>query len=250
MMPSSKAVIEYGAGHYGAVYPTVDPNVVLKITSDPSESRFVRWILSQPELEEEDGPCLGIVRYYHIIRLPRTYRGRPVDAIWRESAVAVGWHDTIKRMLSMDEAENYIRNQMHELEGHLSFLKKIGNKMRMRIPAIALSGRDPSFLREAWSLLETIDDQYDFGSESLWQGIDSRRMPKVEKVAIYLKMFGDTCEIMTGSWASHRIGETMSWAFQNGVVIADLHQGNIGLVEREGVVPVITDPGHAIFFGE
>jgi hypothetical protein len=44
------------------------------------------------------------------------------------------------------------------------------------------------------------------------------------------------------------IGATLRWFLSIGVLVADVHSGNVGLVKRFGeCVAVITDPGHTVF---
>src|SRR5271170_7394907 len=57
---SKLKAIEYGTGAYGTVMPTHDPDVVVKITSDPTEAQFVATVLEIGEQPE------GLVRYEHV----------------------------------------------------------------------------------------------------------------------------------------------------------------------------------------
>ena len=76
----AKAFTSYGCGHYGCVFPTSRPNVVLKITTDPSEAEFVKTAMQIGRWPD------GIVVYYQIKAIGDTYRGRGVHLIWREEA--------------------------------------------------------------------------------------------------------------------------------------------------------------------
>lgn len=95
-------LVEYGCGAYGCVMPTVgDKNVVLKLTSDPSEAKFATEIA-----DSLPTPC--VVRYHQAARLQGAERhGREVFLLWRESADAVG---QIHKVVGM-HAERAIRKQ-------------------------------------------------------------------------------------------------------------------------------------------
>lgn len=74
---------EYGCGAYGCVLPTLDPEIVLKITTDDTETEFAEQFshtLASPI----------VVEYHHVLRLPKKRAGRNVTLLWRESATAVG----------------------------------------------------------------------------------------------------------------------------------------------------------------
>ena len=74
---------EYGCGAYGCVLPTLDPGVVLKLTTDLTEAQFAHDLaatLSRP-----------VVVKYHLTRaLPDKYKGRDAFLLWRDSADMVG----------------------------------------------------------------------------------------------------------------------------------------------------------------
>lgn len=74
---------EYGCGAYGCVLPTLDPAVVLKLTTDSTEAEFAHLLadkLSRP-----------VVVKYHLTRsLPDRYRSREAYLLWRDSAKQVG----------------------------------------------------------------------------------------------------------------------------------------------------------------
>lgn len=74
---------EYGCGVYGCVYPTMDANVVLKITTDESECDFA--INHSTKLPE---PIC--TRYYKAFNTGRVRQEREVQLLWRESAYDIG----------------------------------------------------------------------------------------------------------------------------------------------------------------
>lgn len=77
------AMKEYGCGAYGCVLPTLDPAVVLKLTTDDTEAEFAHTLankLSAPV----------VVKYHMTRELPDRYKGRPSFLLWRDSADHVG----------------------------------------------------------------------------------------------------------------------------------------------------------------
>jgi hypothetical protein len=74
---------QYGCGNYGCVFPTSDPNVVLKITTDDTESEFAAAL-------SHDLEAPITVDYHTVMRLPVRRAGKAVFLLWRESAEAVG----------------------------------------------------------------------------------------------------------------------------------------------------------------
>lgn len=74
---------EYGCGAYGCVFPTLDPRVVLKVTTDDTEAQFARDIAQGLER-----PIC--VNYYSVMEMDAEHDGRTVFLLWRESADRVG----------------------------------------------------------------------------------------------------------------------------------------------------------------
>ena len=106
---------ELGTGHYGTVFSTADPGKVLKITSDPTEAEFVRFLGTLPEKKRNwDEELSGLVRYYGIVALESTYRRRQVNAILREAAHTVGYYKVIQHMMTV-HPDYYVRQQSLEL---------------------------------------------------------------------------------------------------------------------------------------
>ncbi len=91
---------EHGCGKYGCVYPTLDPNVVLKITTDDTEAEFAANLSStlvQPICTE----------YYRVARLALTHKGYPVYLLWRQDAHDVGrLYEVIEDRIGPDAADD------------------------------------------------------------------------------------------------------------------------------------------------
>jgi len=74
---------EYGCGAYGCAFPTGDPGVVMKLTTDSTEADFAAKFANSLA-----APIC--VEYYAVIRLAAQHKGRQIYLLWRESAEHVG----------------------------------------------------------------------------------------------------------------------------------------------------------------
>jgi hypothetical protein len=79
---------EYGCGAYGCVFPTLDKDVVLKVTTDDSEFEFANDI-------NGDLPVAVCVDYHLVAELPEKHKGSKVYLLWRDSADRVGELDKV-----------------------------------------------------------------------------------------------------------------------------------------------------------
>lgn len=75
---------EYGCGAYGCVLPTIDDNVVMKVTTDDTEAQFAAHLSHTLVV-----PIC--VTYHMVMQLPdESHKGRPMFFLWREAAELVG----------------------------------------------------------------------------------------------------------------------------------------------------------------
>lgn len=79
----SGRVQEYGCGAYGCVFPTHDPEVVLKVTTDETEASFASKIY--PTLVRP-----VTTAYYTAVALNQYYEEKRIYLLWREAANKVG----------------------------------------------------------------------------------------------------------------------------------------------------------------
>ncbi len=77
---------ELGAGAYGSVFKTEDPNVVLKLTSDESEAHFIQTAM---HLYLKGVKSAGMVEYFGIGALREKHENHRVFVTWREYATEV-----------------------------------------------------------------------------------------------------------------------------------------------------------------
>lgn len=86
--PSSGFFRDLGCGTLGCVLPTRRDGIVLKVTTDEEEARFVSWAMSLDRWPQ------GIVRYHAALTLgPSTHprqQGATTYALWREVAWGIG----------------------------------------------------------------------------------------------------------------------------------------------------------------
>lgn len=247
---------ELGEGHYGVVFQTRRPGVVMKITSDPDEARFVVAALSL-----EEWPA-GIVRYYKIARLPETYRRRPVYAIWREEAVATGHYLVRAERAKLDELapdgqKDYLRRAGQEffalLSAWLTAARRVRDaskrtRDRRRFLAKIEQARRVDRYETATEFVQAVTEHQQGRGGSLKMGVIDRARG-VERLAIALDACRIVAELMEHTYASQYVGEALRFYLERDILLADVHQGNIGEVVRPryGPMVVITDPGHAVF---
>jgi hypothetical protein len=112
---------EYGCGKYGCVFPTLDPGVVMKVTTDDTEAEFAATIaqsLIRPI-------C---VKYEMVVALSAKHEGRPISLLWRESADHVGdladMVDDLRGGDAGDIALNYIIEQHQAAQVAYGALRK------------------------------------------------------------------------------------------------------------------------------
>lgn len=237
---------EYGCGHYGCVFPTSDPAVVAKITSDPTEAFFVAAALSIGEWPE------GIVRYYGIYQIPGEYRGRPLFVLWREEATEVGratrspYSGGVVRYLPESERASavYELRSKENLERNLRWFKDHAAAVRDTLKRAV----DPfRTVEEAKKLADGWAWQYVSDAEAAGRAVPVARFRGAQKVALLLVMLERLAVVMENEYLSDQIGTAFKFYLENDLLLADVHTGNIGLVEgRVGKSPVITDPGHAV----
>lgn len=230
--PRKRVLDAFGCGHYGCALPTSAPGMVCKVSSDASEAVFI-----DAALKLGDWP-VGIVKYYHRMELPDSHLRRPVFVTWREEAYDVGKMDTT-----------------HYAYREWSKYHQIYQNTARKVREAATKPSWAKLLREAQPLL----------NEWAWQNISledgERKYPSVTAAA-YERYTGARrlaaalriCELafeMMGSVAyATEVGAALSFYFEHGILLADVHTNNIGKVDREdysGRIYAITDPGHAVF---
>jgi hypothetical protein len=218
-------LVEYGCGVYGCVYPTNEPEVVFKITSDPSEAAFVA-----AAMELRDWPA-GMVRYHKIAELKGlTYHKRPVFVLWRNEAynvggVAEGLREEYLEQYGWTSCDDFVTllKRFYDLasDARESFRKALFDQRRevLRLVQKALSGAPQNEVsKRAWD------------------------------IAYILRECAHVTDVMAEQTCGGLVGDALGFYLAQGMLLCDVHGGNVGEVSpaKRGKFGelVITDPGH------
>lgn len=228
----------YGCGHYGCVFATNTPGVVVKITTDPTEVRFIKAAMEIGEWPD------GIVKYYDIRPLRGGFRGRQAYMIWREEAHRVGrwtYHANYSEKSWLEignDNRQYILRTLHQLMLRLNQYKYFANKVReaARVVPLEAAKRHEEW---AWRMVSLED-------------AEREAIPKLrvdQRMAYALRACEIIAEMMANEDKGYLVGRAFQFYMERGIVLADVHSQNIGYVTRPefgGEMLVITDPGHAV----
>lgn len=235
---------EFGAGHYGVVYPTREKDVVCKITTDASEAAFVRaalWLKETP---------VGIVQYYDVVRIEgQSHRQRPVFALWRSEVQPV----TIYKRHQKDPRDTLAYVSLNLL----GIAKFAAHTMREY-----LKKQSPEKRAFTIKQIKDHEGQYtgEFNMDPLMRNpyADIREMftrfigykKGVHKAIACADLFMDACSYMEHTY-NFAPGAALQWYYREGLLMADVHGENVSLQLVDPKYPadeewVISDPGHAI----
>lgn len=233
-----------GCGNYGCVYSTWRGDTVLKVTTDPTEVFFVQQALALGDLPD------GIVRYDRILAVPdMSYHGRPYFFIWREAAEDVGAVFPTKTWGKQYEYEErsllIAQGRLHQFKHWAHIAREVIN--RSKDPAKLLCDA-ASYQQWAWE--KAMEADWDEGY-AYREGFKRPSIPTwikgPQRLALCLAMCKATGDMMENEYGLHVVGDALNSYLEKGLLLADVHSGNIGRVHREGSdLIVITDPGHAI----
>lgn len=247
-MPRRESLL--GCGHYGCVFGTAYSNVVFKITTDINEAMLTAYLTNlkhQPE---------GIVKYLSIYELPVTHRKRPVYILWREEAFNVGKtpdnymiSDNMKRTYDGQIAREFT-NRMFSFQAAAGEARRILRNAKDQTKTLKDSSRYDAWARENYS-----SDEY--ATNNIFS-LDRDNGKLVERtlrifngprrLSLALNICRFQAEMIANTEFGYEVGKALETLLEDGILLADVHMGNIGSVHREdnfGLV-VITDPGHAV----
>lgn len=237
--PRRRAFDSLGCGHYGCVFRTHTPGLVMKISSDLSEATFVNAAMRLGSWPD------GIVRYQAIELLPGTHRNRPVSVIWREEAFAIGVREPSGQVPDL-------RAQREVVEYHEAYM----NAARV-VRDMSTKPNWPKMLVEAkrfeeWAWQHVIWEDGQRSVNIANQGVPFMRYRGGQRLAAALRICGICFELWENTNYRHEIGAALAFYLHHGILLADVHNNNMGKVNRETsygphVFDVITDPGHAVF---
>jgi hypothetical protein len=223
----------FGCGVWGCVMPTTHAGIVLKITNDPSEAKFVSMLLKD---DEKQYP--GLTRYYDLVRLPVRYQGRTVYAIWREEAWDVG--EVIPEQITKGLAPRTRDERELDL-----FSDRLLNFQYFAEKFIGLKKRTP----HAWRVVDQAHRRAQEAAKLVWiaEGEVLFRQARGDtalRMAIQLQVCRIYAELIAHGPRGQLVGRALADFMHDGLLLGDVHLGNIGHAHRAGMnVIVITDPG-------
>lgn len=246
---------EYGCGYYGCVLPVADRGVVLKITTDETEAWLAQWLAAQQRRCRDDDCAarIGIVHYLSVYRLTGAqFRRRPVFALWRSEVDRVG--NVIPTSYARLAYSDYEYRTLVESAAYLETYRAIARKLYDRV-ANKVSEATYASLLEAVRADEFREEAYEWSSELLSEPLHDMsriaegRLPNTDRVRMLA--YGIVgcrmlAEMMENTAGLSSVGTTLSWLSEEGILLADLHRGNLGRRIHGGPLDiVITDPGLA-----
>lgn len=230
---------QLGCGYYGCVYPTSEPGIVFKVTSDPTEAAFVAWVLRTRTKSD------GLIPYHEVLAIEgESRRDRPVFVIIRDEATWVGKIDRSSN-LGLDPWRNASRlaGRLHTLIRYADDMRKIYTRFRKS----DAFHQDPHALTKALDGLMgwagNFDHPIPFMTLSRYRG--------AQRVALAHMSYQLLAEEMYSTQHQYLIGDALMTYLRADIVLADVHMGNVGmpLWELAEVIgkgePIIVDPGHA-----
>lgn len=230
---------EFGCGSYGCVLPTEESGVVFKVTSDPSEAAFVT-AAKRLEAGEKYWPD-GMIRYFDIFQVPNeTHKRRPVFVLTRQEAEHVG-----------DIGYSSLSAQQRQME--YLVLRRV-----TRFKAFAAIARDKIIkstnprrvIEETARLADWAEEAVDWAEVSrLNGGLVPVRFAGAHVAAYAIRAAKIMAEELVNADVGYMIGGALDYYLDHGMLLADVHSNNLGLVLLEDHTKpnwVITDPGHMV----
>jgi len=240
LMPTKKLrVMEYGCGHYGCALPTTDPEVVIKITTDPTEAAFAviaRKLGDQPE---------GVVRYHHAYAVDFKLRGKPAFVLWRQTAYRVSALEVFNA-----GRDSYQREKLQALIDNLTQYRGIAIQVRGVMVALAATTLRAT---TRWSYLAQVEARAEEAEELIETIEESSRLEHIPRgtlrTAAEFRVLRLLEEEMSNTAGSDLIGDALAYYRERGLLLADVHANNVGhRAETDSPLGgiIITDPGHAV----
>lgn len=230
--------VEYGCGYYGCVLPTHDDKVVLKLTTDRTEARFVT-----NALHGDQDVTRGLVRFHAIRWVVGARRAdREFDtvfAIWREAIMPFPGDlpkPIADRMRGMDDAVRQLFNVYMNVGRAHEWLSLLGRAAELEDAARMKMRRSPGHGRYALPFVQffvnmTFEERA-FGMARLLVYLDQeiRSLPQDPPFFDAIRAY-----------------------YERGWLFADLRADNLGYRQANPYHGrwhdpelVIADPGHAV----
>jgi hypothetical protein len=222
---------EYGCGSYGCVLPTAKPGIVFKLTTDSTEAAFINYVVRH-KLESD-----GLVRYFKVLAIPgSTHQKRPIFAIWREEAQAVG------------EINRVMHHSYGQMVGRLSDQQEFARLIQR---AVIHFKRGQGYHEDSRYIIKLIDDWSDwaYSQELPTSPYRIEDLPATQRIALAVVNYKYNAEVMSSTKHVYLLGDAFLTYMKQNLFLADVHSGNIGIpidTSQHGPSePIIIDPGHA-----
>jgi hypothetical protein len=235
---SRKGFKEYGAGHYGVVYPTQKPGIVCKITTDQTEAQTVANMMTWDQIP------YGMVKYYAIFQFSgSSLKRRPVYILWR---------DEMQPLTLASEARDDRHDWDQHMLGLLHTTKNIAHQTRLWIQAaMKREWKKSASFKQVWADIawardnEPDDMPFDMERNDGYQWLrNMSRLPFRVRMAhvLYALRLGWR-DLMSWSYGFHP-GHALFTCLENDMLLADVHANNV--MKAMGGSWDVSDPGHMI----
>lgn len=240
---------EFGCGAYGCALPTATKGVVLKVTTDANEMRLASTLVQRKLVVP------GVTHYYAAYWLPvyhfnhYTEEHLQVGVLWRSEATHVGGFET-------DVIDPARPERQRILHAAFDRLYAVRDAARAVYRITERRGEDfvtqtaPKAEQLMLALLAHPDSVVHTRSDTktvLGQlGLDvSAEVYIAHALAFYVL---NAQKLSTSPTPLREVGHAFQELFARGIVLADVHDGNIGVPKGLRVTSqwMITDPGFAV----
>lgn len=220
---------EYGSGAYGTVLPSRRKGWVVKITSDPSEAKFA-FVTGRMAKRPT-----GLVRYGKTFQLRGRHSGRPIYILWREEAYRVG------EIVDDSPAGQLAAEQLDAIRQNADFSFRL-----MYSPDLIEQNR--AAILEAEKTYANRTGYEAGGSPGALKRLSLNFASRVERAGYGIDAAWEIADQMSKGSVLPNVGRAIRDLIDRGIVLADVHLGNIGYVKRDGrFIDAITDPGNSVF---
>lgn len=242
--------LEFGCGTYGCVYPTSDPDIVVKLTRDADEVAIAKHLMKLG-----DKAPAGIVKYSGVLDTELSQNGAPLFLLWRESASSVGGYademnvqlDRLQDFASIaKEALDRWRGDPEQLPNQI---KRAGNVLaKLGVQVIDSPTAHTQVLLNGSAVdVRNVPGWFKSNSPKLAPSIDSYAMMGAAGWMAAIEI----AKKLAASEDLHLVGEAFLELSKKGILLADVRSANLGLVNRGGQREwVIVDPGYSYSAGK
>ena len=225
---------EFGCGVFGCVFPTTDPDVVFKVTSDESEASFILRVAGLRHVNLD-----GLVRYDAALPISGARNGHKLLAVWRQEAQMAG---QLEDLAKKDKELHHFVRRLEQIVWFALGVKETLEKHKewerdvLRDVARWLPMTQDALRRHIDTLVENKGKQIE-----RW---NTRERNDALEISMNMAAYAFCCDVMSKeSRLGELVGKTMYDLLRAGILLADVHPGNVGLVNSRWV---ITDPGRMV----